>query len=76
MAIGQEQAERAALLLGAADSLRGTFGTPIRPSDRATYEQHMGAARVALGEERFREAWEQGRAMTVGSAIAYALSET
>ena len=40
------------------------------------YEGYLALAREALGEERFTRVWEEGRAMTVDQAIAYALDET
>jgi predicted ATPase/transcriptional regulator with XRE-family HTH domain len=40
------------------------------------YEGYLALAREALGEERFTRVWEEGRAMTVDQAIAYALEET
>jgi hypothetical protein len=32
-------------------------------------------ARAALGDEAFQAAWDAGRAMSLGEAVAYALAE-
>jgi hypothetical protein len=72
---GRGQMDRAARLFGAADALRSRIGTPIRLANRFRYEKDVAAIRAALGEAWFTASWNEGRAMTVDQAIAYALDE-
>jgi hypothetical protein len=44
-----------------------------RQQDDIEFENDLEACRAALGESAFVEAVEQGRAMTMEQAIAYAL---
>jgi hypothetical protein len=69
----QGQWERAVRLLGAAETLGATLDRTLPVSDAAEYERTVAAARDALGEEAFTEAWEAGRAMTLEQAIFHAL---
>jgi serine/threonine-protein kinase PknK len=39
------------------------------------YEGHLSKGRSRLGEEGFAAAWAEGKAMSLGQAIEYALSE-
>jgi predicted ATPase/class 3 adenylate cyclase len=67
------QAERAARLLGAAESIRDTIGASVSPADRAEHERHTNTLRSTLGEERFAALRSAGRAMSLEQAIEYAL---
>lgn len=86
----QSNPSRAATLFGAAETLRETIGAPLhlgiclqslftipqRPqSSRMDYEQVVANVRAQLTEEAFAAAFEEGRAMTMEQAVAYALSE-
>jgi tetratricopeptide (TPR) repeat protein len=73
VAVDRGQPERAARLFGAAEGLRTAIGAPLAPAFRPLYEQHLAAARTELGEERFAEAWKEGRAMAIAPALALAL---
>jgi len=75
VAAGTGQAERAALLFGAAEAVRQAMGTPRWPAHLTLYNRSVEAARTALSKERFLEIREQGRAMTLEGAISYALHE-
>jgi predicted ATPase len=66
----QEEPERAARLFGAAASLREAIGAGHLPSPGS---ERTHVIRVALGEEAFAAAWEEGQAMTLEQAIEYAL---
>jgi predicted ATPase/DNA-binding XRE family transcriptional regulator len=67
-------AEPAARLLGAEESYRSVYGsvgwgiTPVRR------EQTRRALTAHLGEERFRQAWDEGRAQPTDDVIAAALT--
>ena len=71
----QGEGERAARLYGIADSLRKTIGAPLLPGDRPRYERQLAAARSLVEEEVWEAAWEEGRAMILEVAVAYALAE-
>jgi tetratricopeptide (TPR) repeat protein len=64
----------AARLWGAAERLREETGSPTEQISRPEYEQQVTAARLAVGNvAAFDAAWAEGRAMTMGQALAYAL---
>lgn len=67
--------ERAVKLFGAAEALLEAAGAPLyaHAQDRVYYERVVGAVRSGLGEEAFREAWSEGRAMELERAVEYAL---
>jgi predicted ATPase/class 3 adenylate cyclase/Arc/MetJ-type ribon-helix-helix transcriptional regulator len=67
------QAEKAVRLFGAAAALRASIGSVIDPVDQANYKRNLNTLRTKLGKERFTATWEEGRAMTLEQAIAYAL---
>ena len=75
LASAQNQMERAARLIGAAEN----FYTPIRfemsARERAEHDQAIASASTALGEEAFAMAQAEGRGMTIEQAVAYALEE-
>jgi tetratricopeptide (TPR) repeat protein len=66
---------RGAKLLGAAEALLEAIGAALDVDDRAVFEQGSAAARAQLGDEEFKEAWQEGRGMSVEETIAYALAE-
>jgi non-specific serine/threonine protein kinase len=74
-AAAQAQPERAARLFGAAEALRETMGSDRAPIDPPGYEHTVPAIRAQLGETTFGGAWAEGRALTPGQAIEYALEQ-
>lgn len=62
----------AARLLGAANALRKQLGAPVFPVDRPIVETATAAARTALGDEAFTEAWNAGHAMPLTQAVTEA----
>ena len=66
---------RAAMLLGAADTLRESMGTPMTQHQREGHAARLRAVRVALGDDAFEAAWAAGQAMTLEEAVTYALGE-
>jgi tetratricopeptide (TPR) repeat protein len=70
------QVERGVRLLGAAEALLEAIGTVLEAEDRMVYEPSEQQAHVVLGEEAFERARQEGRAMTMEQAIAYALENT
>lgn len=67
--------KRAAVLLGAAEGLRVASNSPVFPCERADYECSIALTRAVLGEEGFNEAWNQGKAVDLESAVAFAMTE-
>lgn len=65
---------RAARLLGAVEALVRASGQVLDPDDQAEYEEAAASARAALGEGAFDAARAEGKAMSLESAVAYALA--
>jgi tetratricopeptide (TPR) repeat protein len=74
LAVRQGQYERAVRLLGAVEALAATLGRTSPSGDSSEVERTVAIAQAALSEERFAAAWEEGRAMTLEQAVAYALA--
>jgi len=73
LAAASQQTQRAAQLLGAAESVAEDVGVSLAPVYRAEYEAAVGVARRALGEEAFAASFHLGRAMSVERAVSYAM---
>ena len=73
VAMAQGHAERAVRLFGAAAALRASIGSVIDPADQPNYEKNRNSLRAKLGRERFKVLWEEGFALTLEQAVAYAL---
>jgi predicted ATPase/tetratricopeptide (TPR) repeat protein len=73
VAAGQGDAELAARLYGAADAIRASCGTPVRPSHQGIYDRGAATAQALLGQEGFARAYQQGRAVPVEQMITAAL---
>jgi predicted ATPase len=62
-----------ARLAGAAQALRDKIGYRLRwPDEQAFYDADLAAARHALGDHAFRQAWAEGLEMNEEAAVAYA----
>ena len=74
LAAARERYPDAARLLAAADAARQPlrYLAPGFTANRGAAEHAIGQARHALGEDRFTQAWEQGQALTLDDAVAYA----
>lgn len=69
-------AERGALLWGAAERMRERTGGSASSRQLALQEQAVANARAALGDDTaFDTAWAEGRAMTMAQAIELALEQ-
>ena len=64
--------ERAGRLLGASEAMRVKIGVQMLPQAREEYEALVARVRSMLGEPRYRQVWEAGRAMDPVEAVAYA----
>jgi tetratricopeptide (TPR) repeat protein len=76
VALRMKQAARAACSLGAAEALLESVGARPWPAERFEYERNVAAARAALGETAFVEAWSRGRQTPMEQALAEALALT
>ncbi len=67
---------RAARLWGAAEALLESIEVAAYPHapDRTLHRREVDAARARLESEKWDEAWAEGRGMTAGRAVAYALA--
>jgi predicted ATPase/DNA-binding CsgD family transcriptional regulator len=71
-AILRYQPERAARLLGAAETLHKRAGnSPLPPIKRLAHEHLAATLRSRLGEKAFTVAWLAGRAMAVDEVLAF-----
>jgi len=71
--VAQGRMERAAWLCGAAAALREDKGWPPPPARRAEHDRSVAAAREALGDEVFAEAWSSGHALPLEETITDAV---
>lgn len=70
------EGERAARLEGAAAAHRERMKMPpLAARERALREKRHRQAREDVGEDAYNRAWEEGRAMSLDQAVAYALGE-
>ena len=75
LALIQQKAALAARLFGAAEDLQRLIHFTISPRERDEHDQAIAAARAALGEVAFSDAYDEGQKMTLDEAIALALNE-
>jgi tetratricopeptide (TPR) repeat protein len=68
------QLECAARIFGSAEMLRETIGRPMSPGERAEHDRWVAATRAGLGDAAFRSAWQEGKEMPSGEAVASAVS--
>ncbi|MBF5001076.1 protein kinase [Nocardia sp. BSTN01] len=75
--IADEDSERAAVLMGAAESLlrSGSGFSIFSPQLSRSHEECDRIVRQSLGGRRFDAAFRRGRAMTMNAAVAYALGK-
>jgi hypothetical protein len=71
--VAEGQVERAARLLGAADTLT-TWTSPFQAPDRFVFAGYRAKVRERLAEPSVATAWAAGQAMTMDAAIAEALA--
>ena len=71
----QEQGQRAAKLLGAADSLRKLIGSSPTPVELAEHEEELASLRGKVTESDCERSWEEGQKLSLDEAIALAIQE-
>jgi hypothetical protein len=76
IAIAEEEPQRAAKLLGAAEALRDKVQSPMSDNERVEYDQVMAQLRATIvPEAEFHARWAEGRAMTMEQAMQLALEQ-
>jgi len=73
LACTRQDYEKAAQLLGAAESLREQIGYRLEPLPRAEYEEAIVQLRAQLDPAVFEAAWAEGQAMTEAEVVISAL---
>lgn len=73
VAIARGRAERGVRLWATSAALRDAIGAPLAPSERASYDVVMAAARSMLGDATVAELWACGREDTIERAVRSAL---
>ena len=75
LAAVQNRMERAARLIGAAESLYTPLRLEMSAVGRSEHDQTVEAIRAGLGEEKFTTAYQEGGKLTLEEAVALARSE-
>ena len=75
LAAARNDTERACRLMAASIALRDEIHAPVPQTDREEFERLLAAIRSKLGPERFQALWNEGSAMSMDEAVAYALQE-
>jgi tetratricopeptide (TPR) repeat protein len=73
LAVTLDAPARAVRLWGAAGRQRETLGAARSPEQHAEHAQQIAAARARLDQAAFMAAWNEGYAMKLEQAVAYAL---
>jgi tetratricopeptide (TPR) repeat protein len=76
LAAAENQPVRAAQLIGAAEALRDAVGAALSDMERAAYDRHFERGREQLGASAWATHVQDGRALSMDSAVAYALDGT
>ena len=76
LAAVQKQMNRVACLFGASEKCYAPLRFEMSTAERDEQDRSIATTRATLGDEVFGEAWEEGNAMTLNEAMAYALQES
>jgi non-specific serine/threonine protein kinase len=76
LALHSKETARGAQLAGASLALYESLGFELETNERTFREQYIAALRVELGEDAFKIALEEGRALSTNDAIALGLRES
>jgi DNA-binding CsgD family transcriptional regulator len=72
LAVSCESHAEAVRLFGAAQALRDATGQARWPLDEPRYDGDIASLRERLGDDVFERAWQEGAALTLDAAAAYA----
>jgi len=73
LAAAQSEYNQASRLFSAADTLRTTLGIPLPPADASNLDKWKTIVCDELGDEAYKSAQEEGRALTAEQAIELAV---
>jgi len=73
LAAAKHSHERAITILGAASRAREEIGLRISPHEEREHTRVTAAARAALGDAAFDQAWREGNAMSLEETVRYTL---
>ena len=73
VAVAQRQAQRAAVLFGAAEGLRERAGVPLPPADQPERDRALASLRLSLGREALANGRAEGQALSLEGALTLAL---
>jgi hypothetical protein len=68
----RDQPQRAASILGAADSLRRMIESTATPLELVEYEKELFALREKMDRTAFEQAWAEGQRLSMDEAITLA----
>jgi predicted ATPase/DNA-binding winged helix-turn-helix (wHTH) protein len=74
LAVAKQALKRAATILGAAARLREEMGHTMSVHEEREHKRVGAAARAALGDDAFDQAWREGSAMELEEAVRYTLN--
>jgi predicted ATPase len=74
LAVATHAPRQAAMMWGAAARLREEINLPIPFHEENEHKRTVAAARAALGDAAFDQAWREGSAMELEEAVRYALN--
>ncbi len=75
IAVERGQAEKAVSLYATAAALRRSIGSVVDPVDQPEIESKHASLSEQLGEQGFAAHWDEGSAMPLSQALAYALKD-
>jgi non-specific serine/threonine protein kinase len=75
LALADQIYTRSAKLLGAVKGNLETLALNLLPSDRFEYSRNLKILKNQLDPQAFTDAWEEGRSLTMDSAVEFALEE-
>jgi predicted ATPase/DNA-binding CsgD family transcriptional regulator len=75
LALAQRRLDRAARLLGAAETIRAAHPAPIWPAEQWEIDRQISAVRAQLPAPRRAQLWQEGQAFSTAQAVAYALAD-
>jgi hypothetical protein len=71
-----ENTERAAILFGAAETLREQINIQMTVMERAEYDREVADLQAGMDEKDFSMAWAKGHVMSMEEAIVFALEKS
>lgn len=75
LALTRGETRRSLKLCAAAAHLRRQIGAPLPPAEQSSLDQKLQPAWKSLGEPQGRDAWAEGSAMSLESAIQFSLDQ-